>query len=474
MSGKNHASRPQTAAQPQTAAAPIAAAPIAAAPIAATMAADAVGQPSRTAALDLLQSGIERRGGFDEALGRAPFSRLNTRDRAFARALASTTLRRLGPIDRLLAPKLQRPPPMLVMNLLRLGAAQLLYMDTPAHAAVSTMVETAQAQRDSRPFKGLINGVLRGLGRDQADPSKAVALDEVAPATYAPEWLFNRWRAAFGEATAAAIAARIPEEPGTDLSLRDPADVTELASALEAEVLPGGSLRTAHRGDVTQWPGFEAGKWWVQDAAAAIPARLLDVKPGECVLDLCAAPGGKTLQLATAGGVVTAVDRSPSRLGRLRENLDRMGLSAEVVAADAAEWVDARLFDAVLLDAPCTATGTFRRHPDVLWAAKPSDLGKLATLQGRLLDAAARRVRPGGRLVYCVCSLEPEEGEVQARGFLRRHPEFSLVRIADGEGGAPARGLTFDGALRLHPGLDAPTGGIDGFFAARFIRSDSI
>jgi len=225
---------------------------------------------------------------------------------------------------------------------------------------------------------------------------------------------------------------------------------------------------------VTEWPQFEAGRWWVQDAAAAIPARLLDVQPGERVLDLCAAPGGKTLQLAAAGAAVTAVDRSASRLVRLTENLHRMGLSAEVAAADAADWPDTRLFDAVLLDAPCTATGTFRRHPDVLWAAKAGDLGKLAALQVRLLESAARRVRPGGRLVYCVCSLEPEEGEAQMRTFLDRHPAFSLVRIADGEGGAPPRSLTFDGALRIHPGLETPRGGMDGFFAARFVRSETI
>jgi 16S rRNA (cytosine967-C5)-methyltransferase len=434
----------------------------------------AAGQASRTAALDLLQAGIERRGGFEEAMGRAPFSRLPIRDRAFARALASTTLRRLGLIDRLLSPKLQRAPPMLVMNLLRLGAAQLLYMETPAHAAVSTIVEAAQAQRDSRPFKGLINAVLRGLERDRADPLKAKAYRDVSPQTYAPEWLFNRWRSAFGEAAAMAIAARIPEEPGTDLSLRDPADATELAAALEAQVLSGGSLRTARRGDLTEWPGFDAGRWWVQDAAAAIPARLLHVQPGERVLDLCAAPGGKTLQLAAAGGMVTAVDRSASRLGRLTENLQRMGLSAEVATADVADWDDARHFDAVLLDAPCMATGTFRRHPDVLWAARASDLGKLAMLQVRLLDAAARRVRPGGRLVYCVCSLEPEEGEAQMRNFLERHRSFRLVPVAEGEGGAPNRGLTFDGALRIHPGLETPGGGMDGFFAARFVRSESL
>jgi 16S rRNA (cytosine967-C5)-methyltransferase len=432
------------------------------------------GQASRRAALDLLQAGIERRGGFDEALGRAPFSRLSARDRAFARALASTTLRHLGVIDRLLEPKLQRAPPMLVTNLLRLGVAQLLYMDTPAHAAVSTIVEAAKADRDSRPFKGMVNAVLRGVERDRNDPAKAQAVSGVPPQTYAPEWLFNRWRAAFGEATALAIAARIPEEPSTDLSLRDPGEARELALALDAAIMAGGSLRTQRRGDVTEWPGFSAGRWWVQDAAAAIPARLLDVQPGERVLDICAAPGGKTLQLAAAGGMVTAIDRSAARLVRLMENLSRVGLLAEVATADAADWSDSRLFDAVLLDAPCTATGTFRRHPDVLWAAKATDIAKLAALQVRLLDSAARRVRPGGRLVYCVCSLEPEEGEAQVRAFLDRHPAFRLSPVAAGEAGAPAHSLTFDGALRIHPGLEAPGGGMDGFFAARFARSETI
>jgi 16S rRNA (cytosine967-C5)-methyltransferase len=208
----------------------------------------------------------------------------------------------------------------------------------------------------------------------------------------------------------------------------------------------------------------------VQDYAAAIPARLLDVQAGERVLDLCAAPGGKTLQLAAAGAEVVAVDRSASRLKRLHENLARTELKAEVVVADATAWEDARTFDAVLLDAPCTATGTFRRHPDVLWAAAPGDIAKLAALQSRLLDAAARRLGPGGRLIYCVCSLEPEEGEAQVAAFLVRHPEFSLAPIAAGEGGAPQAALR-DGMLRLHPGLTEPAAGMDGFFIARLVRT---
>ena len=273
-------------------------------------------------------------------------------------------------------------------------------------------VDMAGARKATQPFKGLVNAVLRGLLREPPPAPE--------PEAYAPPWLYARWRAAYGAEAADAIAARIAKEPDTDLTLRDPREAPALAEALDARVLPGGTLRTGKRGDLSDWPGFAEGRWWVQDAAAAIPARLLDLKPGETTLDLCAAPGGKTLQLASAGASVTAVDRSATRLKRLSENLARMGLTAEVVVADAAAWSDKRSFDAVLLDAPCSATGTFRRHPDVLWAAKPSDIAKLAAVQTALLDAAADRVKPGGRLVYCVCSLEPEEGEAQAAAFLAR------------------------------------------------------
>ena len=259
-----------------------------------------------------------------------------------------------------------------------------------------------------------------------------------------------------------------PQEPATDLSVKDPADAAALAELLEGEVLPGGSIRTRKRGDLAEWPDFAEGRWWVQDAGAAIPTRLLDVKPGETALDLCAAPGGKTLQLAAAGATLVAVDRNADRLKRVAENLARLRLTAEVVTADARSWNDKRTFDAVLLDAPCSATGTFRRHPDVLWAAAPGDIASLAEVQTRMLDSAAARVKPGGRLVYCVCSLEPEEGEGQVRGFLARHPEFVLAPVTAGEGGAPAASVSPEGWLRILPyHLE---GGIDGFFAARMVR----
>jgi len=416
------------------------------------------GLAAREAALAAIDAALSRRAGLDE--GVAGLTGLAPRDRAFARMLTMTVLRRLGQIDAILAARLQRPPPEPVKSLLRLGLAQALFMDTPDHAAVATTLSLAERHKETLPFKGLINAVLRGTLRDKP---------KLDPVKLAPDWLYARWKAAFGAAEASAIAAAIGEEPATDLSLRPDADAQALAEQLEAEALPGGSLRTERGGDVAGWPGYDEGQWWVQDAAAAVPARLLSIKPGEQVLDLCAAPGGKTLQLAAAGAQVVAVDRSAARLKRLTANLARTRLEAEVIAADAAVWPDQRSFDAVLLDAPCSATGTFRRQPDVLWQVKPADIAKLVEVQSRLLDAAAARVKKGARLVYSVCSLEPEEGEAQARAFLKRHPQFTAVAIRPGEGGAPEASLTGSGTLRILPHHQA--GGLDGFFIARFART---
>lgn len=419
---------------------------------------------ARTAALELLAAALARRAGLDEALSGRAMSALPPRDRAFARALVMTALRRLAPIDRALDGKLQRPPPDAVRHILRLGAAQAFWLDVPAFAAVATSVELAAGHKATRPFKGLVNAVLRALLRE--GPPRA------DPEDLAPPWLFARWRAAYGEAEAAAVARLIADEPAADLTLKPAADAGRLAGLLEAELLPGGSLRTARRGDLAEWPGFAEGDWWVQDASAAVPARLLQLAAGESALDLCAAPGGKTLQLAAAGAAVVAVDRSGPRLRRLADNLARTRLAAETVTADAAEWEDTRRFDAVLLDAPCTATGTFRRHPDVLWAVRPGEIASLAAVQARLLEAAAARVKPGGGLVYCVCSLEPEEGEDQARGFLEGRPDFVRWPITAGEGGAPAASLRADGTLRILP--HHLPGGTDGFFVARFRRAAAL
>ena len=422
------------------------------------------GLAARRAALQILASALQHRRALDEALSGPGLADLDPRDRAFARALALTVLRRRGALDLILRSKLQRPPPDAVIELLRLGAAQLLYMDTPVHAAVSTSVDLAAERPATRPFRSLVNAVLRGLLREAPPP--------VPPQALAPDWLYARWRAAWGDADALAICELVASEPATDLTPRDadrPSALTgALAESLEAVVLPGGSLRTSRRGDVAGWPGYAEGDWWVQDASAAVPARLLGVRPGETALDLCAAPGGKTLQLAATGATVTALDRSAVRLGRVKENFERVGLQAEIVAAEAAEWPDTRQFDAVLLDAPCTATGTFRRHPDLLWASRPADVAKLAAAQAGLLLAAADRVRPGGRMVYCVCSLEREEGEAQIEAFLRTRSDFRLVPITPGEGGAPPASITAEGTLRILP--HHIEGGADGFFAARLTR----
>ena len=418
------------------------------------------GVAARGEALRLLAAALARRGGLDEA---APA--LEGAERAFARALTLATLRRLGGVDRLLDARLKREPPPGVRDLLRLGAAQLLTLDTPAFAAVSTTVMLAERDPKARPFKGLINAVLRGLDRDGGP----ALLEAQGPEADLPSWLAARWRAAYGAEATLSLARRLAEEPATDLTPRDPADVPALAEALAAEVLPGGSLRTRLRGDPAGWPGYAEGRWWVQDAAAALPARLLGVRPGETALELCAAPGGKTLQLAAAGARVTALDRSEGRLRRLRENLARTGLEARVVVADAAAWAGDSTFDAVLLDAPCSATGTFRRHPDVLWAARPADIAKLAAVQARLLLAAADRTAPGGRMVYAVCSLEAEEGEAQVAPFLAARPAFE--RLPAGADDPAWPGLDgADATWRVLPGAAEPAGGADGFFVARFRR----
>jgi 16S rRNA (cytosine967-C5)-methyltransferase len=415
----------------------------------------AAGQAARNAALEILTAALSGRAGLEGGLAHPAVRALEPRDRAFARALAMATLRHLGPIDAALQARLKKPPPERVVNILRIGAAQLFVLQTPPHAAVAATVELAP-----KAFTGLVNAVLRAFTREPPELAD--------PGLLAPAWLAARWAGAYGPEAARAIAAAIAEEPPTDLSLKDPADAPGLAGELEAEVLPGGALRTRRGGDVTGWPGFAEGRWWVQDAAAAVPARLLAAQPGQRVLDMCAAPGGKTLQLAAAGAEVTAVDRSGARLKRVAENLARTGLAAEVVEADAATWADTRTFEAVLLDAPCSATGTFRRHPDVLWVASPKDVANLAGVQARLLDSAGRRLAPGGRLVYCVCSLEPEEGEAQVEAFLARTPGFALEPVAAGEGGAPEASLRPDGALRILP--QHRPGGLDGFYVARLRR----
>ena len=411
---------------------------------------------ARQEALHLIEAALARRGGLDEALGAPRYMALSPLDRGFARAVVMAALRQLGPIDKILDGKLKREPPARVRHLLRLGLAQAFWLDTPAFAAVDTTVALTP-----QPLRGLVNAIMRGALRDGAPA--------VDPRDLAPAWLMARWRSAFGEADALAVAAEIAKEPATDLTLRAAGD-GEVTALLEAEAIAGGTVRLRRRGDVAQWPGYAEGRWWVQDAAAAIPARLARGLDGGRALDMCAAPGGKTLQLAAAGAKVTALDKSAGRLRRLAAGLERTGLAAEMIAADAATWDGGTAaFDAVLLDAPCSSTGAFRRHPDVLWNARPGDLAPLSATQARLLTAAAGKVKAGGCLVYSVCSLETEEGEAQVRRFLDLNPDFALDPVTPGEGGSPLASLAREGWLRILPHHLA--GGIDGFFIARFSRA---
>lgn len=425
-----------------------------------------IGLPARIAAIGLIEAALEKRNGFDEAAASADFLKLSDSERAFARALALLVLRRLGQLEHIIHKKTQKMPPEAVRNLLRIGMAQIFFMQVPDFAAVSTTVKIAERDNKTRPFKGLINAILRGLIREGA-------LAEVNPKRLVPDWLWQRWVQTYGEDNAAAMAGVLTEEPATDLSFRSPADRDALAQALEGEANGPFNLRSGLRGDLRQWAEYEAGKWWVQDIAAATPVNLLGDLTGKTALDVCAAPGGKTMQLIARGASVVAIDRSKNRLKRVEDNLKRVGMTAEIHNADASTFDDPRTFDVVLVDAPCSATGTYRRQPDVLWATRPADIAKLADVQHRLLDALAGRVSPGGDFVYCTCSLEREEGETQILAFLRRNTDFTLVKhTPDQHPDIPAASFASQGWLRLLP--HQRKGGQDGFFVAHLKRNPAI
>lgn len=424
-------------------------------------------QGARAVAAHALGAILRRGRTLDQALGGASgLEALSARDAAFARLLLLTTLRRLGQIDAFLAGLMERPLPVrrgAVQDLLRLGVAQLAFLETPPHAAVASTVALAQGSRLAT-YRGLINAVLRRASREHG----AIAGIDAARLN-TPDWLWQSWGQAYGAERCRAIAEAHLGEPPLDLSLASdaPGPAEDLCAALGAQRLPGGTLRLRGAGDVTRINGYEAGAWWVQDAAAALPARLLGPVAGKQVLEIGAAPGGKTAQLAAAGAHVTALDRSAPRLDRLRENLARLGLEAEIVEADALEWRPPAPVDAVLLDAPCSATGTIRRHPDIPHGRSPADVARLAALQGRLLARAAATVAPGGLLVYASCSLQPEECEAQVDAFLAASPGFARLPVRPGELAGLDDAVTGAGDLRTLPCHWADEGGMDGFYAAR-------
>jgi 16S rRNA (cytosine967-C5)-methyltransferase len=433
---------------------------------------DPPGLAVRRIAAEILEGVLRRGRPLDEQLESHPgLAALEDRDRALARHLIATVLRRLGTLRHLLSLFLERGGPPVkaprTESALLIGAAQILWLDVPDHAAVDLAVRIAQADNHAKHFAGLVNAVLRRVIKE--GQQRISEIDTVQADT--PAWLLQRWQQAYGAETARAIAAANAQEPALDITVKS--DPQAWAQRLNGIVLPTGSVRFPAQGRISALPGFAEGAWWVQDAAAALPARLLGDVAGKRVADLCAAPGGKTMQFAHAGAQVTAVDRSAARLERLRDNLSRVGLQAETVAADATEW-QAEPFDAVLLDAPCSSTGTIRRHPDIPWIKREGDITALTALQQRLLARAAALVKPGGMLVYCVCSLEPEEGIAQATALLQDQPAMLRQPLIAAEIGGLAELLTPDGDLRSLPSqlpaADSRMSGLDGFYAARFKR----
>ena len=429
------------------------------------------GLQARIAAASILSDIIAGGHPLDEFfVGDAPpkLTGLEPRDRSLVRSIVTVSLRRLGTIRRALALHLERGMPKksgTLESVLIITAAQILFLDIPDHAAVNSCVLAVRQDIHAQAFAALANAVARNLARTRDEGAQAA--DAMADA---PPWLAARWRQVYGPEIAASIAAANAAEPRLDISVKSAPEVW--AERLGGDLLPTGSVRLRDHTPVPDLPGFGDGEWWVQDVAAAIPASLLHVVSGERVADLCAAPGGKTAQLIVAGGHVTAVDRSAERLKRLAANLDRLQLAAETKVADVTSY-EAPPFDAILLDAPCTATGTMRRHPDVGWTKRPSDITSLSALQSRMLDRAVTLLKPSGRLVYCVCSIEPEEGEAQIAALLRRNPDVRRDPIDPTEIGGRADWLNSMGELRTLPhyslGASDRFAGMDGFFAARLI-----
>ena len=423
---------------------------------------------SRRVALDVLVACLDKGQPLDDALARHPgFPGLDPRDRAFVRLLLATALRRLGEIDAVLGHLVERPPEganAVGLHVLRLGAAQLLFLGTPAHAAVDTSVRLVVDA--GRPhLKGLTNAVLRRV----AGEGLALLGDRDPARLNTPHWLWQSWVESYGDPTARAIAAAHLIEAPLDLTPR--ADAASWAERLEGELLATGTIRRRGGGNIPDLPGFAEGAWWVQDAAATLPAHLLGDVAGKRVADLCAAPGGKTLQLCALGARVTAVDISARRMARLGENLQRAGLSAELVTADASKWAPEAAFDAILLDSPCSGTGTLRRHPDIAWLKDEDDVARLTLTQDRLLVRATALLKPGGTLVYAVCSLQEDEGSARIDALLARDRRLARRKVSPAELPDLADAVTPAGDVRTLPSMWPDRGGLDGFYIARLSRA---
>lgn len=418
---------------------------------------------ARGAAARLVEGVLGEHVSLADQILRGALAPLSPPDRARAQRLALVTLRNLSRADGVLKPLMRKVPPSAVQSLLRVAVTEMLAEGAPAHGVVGDAVQETRGL-GAEGLTGLVNAVLRRAAETPAENWARL------PAPELPGWLRGRVMSAYGKKAAQAMEAAHARGAAIDLTPKD-GDAEALAAQAGGTALPTGSVRLPLGAQVSELPGYEAGDWWVQDAAAALAAKVLAAKPGERVLDLCAAPGGKTLQLAAAGAQVTALDISEARLARVRENLARCRLEAEIVAADALTWDGPGGFDAVLLDAPCSATGTIRRHPDLPYVRDGAAIRDLARLQSEMIDRAIGHLRPGGRLVYATCSLLPEEGERQIAAALERHPGLAIDPEALHLPGVAPHWITPDGALRTRPDDWPDLGGLDGFFVAALRRS---
>jgi len=421
----------------------------------------------RFAAAALLKGVLEEGRLLSDLVGssRGPLASLPPQGKARAQSLAADTLRHLGRIDTVLDQFLQKEPPAQVRNVLRLAACELIVDGIAPHAAVDAAVRMVKDNRQTAHLAGLTNAVARRVAENGLE-----MWPDLDP-TPLPPHLAKPLAKAYGAKALAAFEASHEAGAPLDISLHPSVDVEALREALDAEILPTGSLRLKEWGQVSAMPGFDEGAWWVQDAAAALPAKMLGDIQGKAILDLCAAPGGKTMQLAAAGAAVTALDLSPNRMERVRENLARVELKADIVVGDVLDYTPAAPFDAILLDAPCSATGTIRRHPDLPYAKAKLELNPLLNLQKDMLAEASKWLKPGGEIIYCTCSLFPEEGEDQVASFLNTHSGFEQLP-AEADGVDPSW-RDAKGGLRLRPDYWAERGGMDGFYIARLKKKQA-
>ena len=425
---------------------------------------DKPGLAARVAATRILAAVLEKKTSLDGMLdsenGNPVYRALSVADRALVRAIVNSALRHLPRVEAALSMLLDGPLPQGARSLhhvLVVGAAQMLYLDVPDHSAVDLAVEQAHRDPRNRRFVKLVNAVLRRLGREKADIEQAIAQVPVLP-----DWFYARLVSAYGDKTAERISEAQLTPSSIDLTVK--ADPALWAEKLGGTLMPNGSVRLGEfEGQIPSLEGFADGAWWVQDLAASMPVRLMGDVSGKRVADLCAAPGGKTAQLALAGAKVTALDQSGNRLRRLRENLDRLGLHAETVEVNMMKYQPEQLFDAVLLDAPCSSTGTLRKHPDVCWTKDENDIAKLATLQGQMLRHALTLVDSGGIVVFSNCSLDPSEGEAMIAQVLAENPGIERVAVRKEDWPSMEAAITAEGDLRTTPDM---FGGVDGFFSS--------